>query len=109
MWMQRRKKAAYRNGYNPLSTGVHTIIADGLRGTDERLIPVEGGEYVQEAKIGTGTVFRTGMDGFGDLCVFGSKESLAAQHLHTAEHQRKKSAAGRFLGRRMDAGKLQRQ
>ena len=45
-------EAAYMNGYNPLSTGVHTIIADGLRGTDERLIPVEGGEYVQEAKIG---------------------------------------------------------
>lgn len=44
--------AAYMNGYSPLSTGVHTIIADGLRGTDERLIPVEGGEYVREAKIG---------------------------------------------------------
>ncbi len=43
---------AYMNGYNPLSTGVQTIIADGLRGTDERLIPVEGGEYVKEAKIG---------------------------------------------------------
>ena len=44
--------AAYLNGYNPLSTGVHTIIADGLRGTDEREIPVEGGEYVKAAKIG---------------------------------------------------------
>ena len=44
--------AAYMNGYNPLATGVHTIIADGLRGTDERLIPVVGGEYVKEAKIG---------------------------------------------------------
>lgn len=44
--------AAFVNGYNPLSTGVHTIIADGLRGTDEREIPVEGGEYVKEAKIG---------------------------------------------------------
>ncbi len=44
--------AAYMNGYNPLATGVHTIIADGLRGTDERLIPVEGGEYIKEAKIG---------------------------------------------------------
>lgn len=43
--------AAYMNGYSPLSTGVHTIIADGLRGTDEREIPVEGGEYVQTAKI----------------------------------------------------------
>ena len=44
--------AAYMNGYNPLATGVHTIIADGLRGTDERCIPVEGGEYIKEAKIG---------------------------------------------------------
>lgn len=44
--------AAFINGYNPLSTGIHTIIADGLRGTDEREIPVAGGEYVKEAKIG---------------------------------------------------------
>lgn len=44
--------AAYINGYNPLATGVHTIIADGLRGTDEREITVEGGEYVKKAKIG---------------------------------------------------------
>ncbi len=44
--------AAYMNGYNPLATGVHTIIADGLRGGDERLIPVKGGVYIKEAKIG---------------------------------------------------------
>lgn len=44
--------AAYMNGYNPLATGVHTIIADGLRGNDEQEIPVEGGEYVKTAKIG---------------------------------------------------------
>ena len=45
--------SAYMNGYNPFATGVHTIIADGLKGTDETLIPVEGGTYVKEAKIGT--------------------------------------------------------
>ena len=44
---------AYMNGYNPLVTGVHTIIADGLRGTDERCVPVQGGVFVQEAKIGS--------------------------------------------------------
>lgn len=44
--------SAYANGYNPFATGVHTIIADGIKGTDERLVPVEGGEYVKEAKIG---------------------------------------------------------
>ena len=44
--------SAYSNGYNPFQTGVHTIIADGLKGTDEALVPVEGGTYVKEAKIG---------------------------------------------------------
>ena len=40
------------NGYTPASTGVQNIIADGLRGTDERIIKVEGGKYVKKAKIG---------------------------------------------------------
>lgn len=44
--------AAYQNGFSPLQTGCHVIIADGLKGTDEALVPVEGGEYVKEAKIG---------------------------------------------------------
>ena len=45
-------QSAYENGYSPFSTGCHIIIGDGLKGTDEALIPVEGGEYVKEAKIG---------------------------------------------------------
>ena len=45
--------SAYKNGYNPFMTGVQTIIADGLKGTEERLVPVENGEYVKEAKIGS--------------------------------------------------------
>lgn len=44
--------AAYTNGYSPFSTGCHVIIGDGLKGTDEVLVPVENGEYVKEAKIG---------------------------------------------------------
>ena len=44
--------SAYENGYSPFSTGCHVIIADGLKGTDEAYVPVEGGEYVKEAKIG---------------------------------------------------------
>ncbi len=44
--------AAYQNGFSPFSTDCHVIIADGLKGTDDVLVPVEGGEYVQEAKIG---------------------------------------------------------
>lgn len=42
---------AYINGYNPLATGCHVIIADGLKGTDEAIVPIDG-EYVKEAKIG---------------------------------------------------------
>ena len=45
-------EAAYENGYNPFATGCHVVIADGLKGTDEALVPVEGGVYVKEAKIG---------------------------------------------------------
>ena len=44
--------SAYANGFNPFQTGCHTIIADGLKGLDEVEVPVEGGEYVKNAKIG---------------------------------------------------------
>ncbi|HWR38799.1 MAG TPA: DUF362 domain-containing protein [Patescibacteria group bacterium] len=44
--------AAYENGYNPFTTGCQIIIGDGLKGTDEEYVPVPGGEYVKEAKIG---------------------------------------------------------
>ncbi|MDO4490369.1 MAG: DUF362 domain-containing protein [Lachnospiraceae bacterium] len=43
---------AQENGFNELSTGCHIIIGDGLRGTDDVVVPVEGGEYCQEAYIG---------------------------------------------------------
>ena len=43
---------AYQNGFTPYATGCHVIIADGLKGTDETLVPVKNGEYVHEAKIG---------------------------------------------------------
>ena len=45
-------EAAYENGFTPLSTGCQVIIADGLKGTDEAEVPVEGGECVKLAKIG---------------------------------------------------------
>ncbi len=45
-------ESAYTNGFSPFSTGCHIIIADGLKGTDEVYVPVKGGEYVKEAKIG---------------------------------------------------------
>ena len=43
--------AAYLNGFTPMSTGCNVIIADGLKGNTEILVPVNG-EYVKEAKIG---------------------------------------------------------
>ena len=45
-------ESAYVNGYNPFTVGCHLLIADGLKGTDETYVPVEGGTYVKEAKIG---------------------------------------------------------
>ena len=42
---------AYMNGFSPLQTGCHVMIGDGLKGTDEVLVPVDG-EYVTLAKIG---------------------------------------------------------
>ena len=58
LYVGRRKNAldhmdaAYENGYTPFSTGCQIIIADGLKGTDEALVPVNGGELIKEAKIG---------------------------------------------------------
>lgn len=58
LYVGRRKNAlehldaAYENGYNPFTTGCQLIIADGLKGTDEALVKVPNGEYVNEAKIG---------------------------------------------------------
>ena len=43
---------AWENGFTPLSTGCPIIIGDGLKGTDDIEIPVEGAEYIQSAKIG---------------------------------------------------------
>lgn len=44
-------ETAYVNGFSPLQTGCHVLIADGLKGTDETLVPING-EYVKEARIG---------------------------------------------------------
>ena len=44
--------AANENGYFPMSTGCQNIIADGIRGTDDIEVPVNGGEYCKTAYIG---------------------------------------------------------
>lgn len=58
LYVGRRKNAldhldaAYENGFSPFSTGCQIIIADGLKGTDDIEVPVRGGQYVKNAKIG---------------------------------------------------------
>ncbi len=58
MYPGKRKNAlehlecAWENGFSPLSAGCPIIIGDGLKGTDDIGVPVRGGEYVKEARIG---------------------------------------------------------
>ncbi|WP_026529141.1 DUF362 domain-containing protein [Butyrivibrio sp. VCD2006] len=40
------------NGFNSVTTGCYVIIADGLKGTDEAVVPVPNGEFCKEAAIG---------------------------------------------------------
>jgi len=43
---------ALQNGFSPYATGCQILIADGLKGTDEALVPLSGTDYIREAKIG---------------------------------------------------------
>ncbi len=45
-------QCAWENGFTPLTVGCPLLIGDGLKGTDDIAVPVVGGEYVKEAKIG---------------------------------------------------------
>ena len=45
-------ECAWENGFTPLTVGCPILIGDGLKGTDDVAVPVEGGEYVAEARIG---------------------------------------------------------
>ncbi|MDR2098637.1 MAG: DUF362 domain-containing protein [Rickettsiales bacterium] len=45
-------ETAERNGFSPITTGCQVIIADGLKGTDDALVPLSGTRYVKQAKIG---------------------------------------------------------
>ncbi len=45
-------ECAWQNGFTPLTVGCPVIIADGLKGTDDIAVPVPGGEYTKEARIG---------------------------------------------------------
>ena len=45
-------ECAWENGFTPLTVGCPILIGDGLKGTDDVAVPVAGGEYVKEARIG---------------------------------------------------------
>ena len=45
-------ECAWENGFTPLTVGCPVLIGDGLKGTDDVAVPVAGGEYVREARIG---------------------------------------------------------
>ena len=45
-------ECAWQNGFTPLTVGCPILIGDGLKGTDDVAVPVNGGEYVKEAYIG---------------------------------------------------------
>ena len=42
----------WENGFTPMTVGCPVIIGDGLKGTDDIEVPVEGGEYIDKAMIG---------------------------------------------------------
>ena len=43
---------AWENGFTPMTVDCPVIIGDGLKGTDDIAVPVKGGTYIKEAKIG---------------------------------------------------------
>jgi len=45
-------RSADENGFNVIATGCNVIIADGLKGTEQRELPVANGQYCKTAKIG---------------------------------------------------------
>ena len=45
-------QCAWENGFTAMTVGCPILIADGLKGTDDIEVPVEGGEYIESAKIG---------------------------------------------------------
>ena len=45
-------ECAWQNGFTPLTVNCPILIGDGLKGTDDVEVPVDGGEYIRTAKIG---------------------------------------------------------
>ena len=45
-------QCAWEIGFTAMTVGCPILIGDGLKGTDDIEVPVEGGEYIKSAKIG---------------------------------------------------------
>ena len=43
---------AWENGFTPMTVNCPILIGDGLKGTDDVEVPVQGGQYIERAKIG---------------------------------------------------------
>ena len=43
---------AWENGFTPMTVNCPILIGDGLKGTDDVEVPVQGGKYIEKAKIG---------------------------------------------------------
>ena len=43
-------QCAWENGFTAMTVGCPILIGDGLKGTDDIEVPVEGGEYIKSAK-----------------------------------------------------------
>ncbi len=49
-------ETAWLNGFTPYTVGCPIIIGDGLKGTDDVEVPIEGGELLKTARIGRAVV-----------------------------------------------------
>ena len=73
-------EAAYENGYNPFTTGAHVVIADGIKGTDEVLVPIEG-DYVLN-----NTVVKVVTDVNGNAIYFSRSPIPYPRHAEAAKY-----------------------
>lgn len=46
-------EGAMENGFNPITAKAPVIIADGVKGTEQREVPIDGAEYCPAPKIGS--------------------------------------------------------
>ena len=65
---------AQLNGFNYLSAGCHVVIGDGIKGTDEVLVPVKNGEVVKTAYEGAGFGGALKNIGMGSASIAGKKD-----------------------------------